>query len=90
MKQTAANPPKMSRLPHPVHKIGLNNIPVFFFFALYLQLSFLFWQLGRSVRERGEEGSCLSGVDISPSEGCDSDHRRDSRFTIIRRKCRED
>lgn len=37
-----------------------------FFFALYLQVCFLFWQLRRSLRGRvwcREEGSCLSGVD---------------------------
>ncbi|TNN88927.1 hypothetical protein EYF80_000805 [Liparis tanakae] len=34
------------------------------------------WPQEECERERGEEGSCLSGVDEDLSEGCDSDHTK--------------
>lgn len=86
MTHKPARPPKNNC--HISH-ILYTNLGWTTFLYCICNFSFLFWQLGRSVWER-EEGSCLSGVDEGLSEGCDSDHKRTSRFTAIRRKCMAD
>lgn len=75
MKQTPAHPKKnnSSHLPHPVHKIGLNNIPFssFVFTTLFPVLA----AQEECERERGEEGKLFIWGRRGPlSEGCDSDH----------------
>lgn len=64
------------------HFLYTKQSRTFLFLFCIRDISFLFWQLRRSVRER--EGSCLSGVDEGLS---DWDHKRTSRFIAIRRKC---
>lgn len=73
---------RKSHLPYPVHKIELNNIVV-----VFTTLFPVFAAQEECERERGEEGNCLSGVNECVSEGCDSERKRASRFTAIRRKC---
>lgn len=62
-----------------------------FLFLLYIYNFVSCFGSSGGVWERAcEEGSCLSGVDEGLSEGCDSDHKRISRLTAIRRKCMAD
>lgn len=61
---------QLAHLPHPVHKIVWNVPFLFFVFATLVSC----FGSSECERERGGEGSCLSGVDEGLSEGCDLDH----------------